>query len=55
MLESWSTDKKTFADSSMNFNPGVPVATYGNNGYQRNTITKSDYEKYLWLFGNRRV
>ena len=55
MLDSWTTDKNTFADSSMNFNPGIPASTYGNNGYQRNTVTKSDYEKYLWLFGNRRV
>ncbi len=55
MLDSWSTDKKAFADSSMNFNPGVPVSTYNNNGYHRNTLTQSDYEKYLWLFGNRRV
>jgi hypothetical protein len=55
MLDSWTTDKNTFADSSMNFNPGIPALTHGNNGYQRNTVTKSDYEKYLWLFGNRRV
>ncbi len=55
MLESWSTDKKAFADSSMNFNPGVPVSTYNNNGYNRNSLTQSDYEKYLWLFGGRRV
>jgi hypothetical protein len=55
MLDSWTTDKNTFADSSMNFNPGIPASTYGNNGYQRNTVTKSDYEKYLWLFGNGRV
>ena len=55
MLDSWSTDKKAFADSSMNFNPGVPVSTYNNNGYHRNTLTQSDYEKYLWLFGGKRV
>jgi hypothetical protein len=55
MLDSWSTDRTTYSDSSMNFNPGVPVATQGHNGYQRNDVTKSDYEKYLWLFGSRRV
>jgi len=55
MLDSWTTEKNTFADSSMNFNPGIPATTYGNNGYQRNSVTKSDYEQYLWLFGGRRV
>ncbi len=55
MLESWSVESNTFVDSHQNFNPGIPVATYGNYGHQRNTVTKSDYEQYLWLFGNRRV
>jgi phage FluMu gp28-like protein len=55
MLESWSVDSNTFVDSHQNFNPGIPVSTYGNYGHQRNAVTKSDYEQYLWLFGNRRV
>ena len=55
MIESWTTDTKAFADSHQNFNPGIPVSTYGSYGQERNTLTKSDYEQYLWLFGNRRV
>ena len=55
MLESWSTNTKAFADSHQNFNPGIPDSTYGNYRQERNTVTKSDYEQYLWLFGNRRV
>jgi hypothetical protein len=55
MIESWTTDTKVFADSHQNFNPGIPVSTYGSYGQERNTLTKSDYEQYLWLFGNRRV
>ena len=55
LLESWTTDINTFTDSHQNFNPGVPVSTYGNYGQQRNSATKSDYEQYLWLFGSKRV
>ena len=55
MIESWTTEKRDFKDSSSNFNPGLPVDRlnqYGMTGYQ---ATKNDYEKYLWLFGNGRV
>lgn len=55
MIESWTTEKRDFKDSSSNFNPGLPVDRlnqYGMTGYQ---ATKSDYEKYLWLFGKGRV
>ena len=55
MLESWTTEKNTFKDSSQNFNPGLPANTYNNMNYGRQEVTKSDYEKYLWLFGGRRV
>ena len=55
MLESWTTEKNTFKDSSQNFNPGLPAHTYNNMNYGRQEVTKSDYEKYLWLFGGRRV
>ena len=55
MLESWTTEKNTFKDSSQNFNPGLPAYTYNNMNYGRQEVTKSDYEKYLWLFGGRRV
>ena len=54
MLESWTTDKREYKDSSINYNPGVPsISGYHNN--TNNQLTKSDYEKYLWLFGGRRV
>jgi hypothetical protein len=55
MIESWTTEKRDFRDSSQNFNPGLPVDIYNQyrmGGYQS---TKNDYEKYLWLFSNRRV
>ena len=55
MLESWTTEKNAFKDSSQNFNPGLPANTYNNMNYGRQEVTKNDYEKYLWLFGGRRV
>ena len=55
MLESWTTEKNTFKDSSQNFNPGLPANTYNNMNYGRQEASKSDYEKYLWLFGGGRV
>ena len=55
MLESWTTEKKAFKDSSQNFNPGLPSNTYNNMNYGRQEASKSDYEKYLWLFGGGRV
>jgi len=55
MIESWTTEKNEFRDSSQNFNPGLPVDM--NNQYRMGSYqaTKSDYEKYLWLFGKGRV
>ena len=55
MLESWATEKTTFRESHQNFNPGIPVNGYSHMNNNRNTVTQSDYEKYLWLFGGRRV
>jgi hypothetical protein len=55
MLESWTTEKTTFRESHQNFNPGIPVNGYSQMNNTRNTLTQSDYEKYLWLFGGRRV
>ena len=55
MLESWTTEKNTFKDSSQNFNPGLPANIYNNMNYGRQQASKSDYEKYLWLFGGGRV
>jgi len=54
MLESWTTDKREYKDSSVNYNPGIPAMT-GFHDYSNNQVTKSDYEKYLWLFGGKRV
>jgi len=55
MLESWTSETNMFKDSSQNFNPGVPVDIYNTMNYGRQQVTKSDYEKYLWLFGGRTV
>jgi hypothetical protein len=55
MIDSWTTEKTNFSESSMNYNPTIPVNTYGVNPLSRDTVTKSDYEKYLWLFGPKRV
>ena len=55
MIDSWTTETTMFKESSQNFNPGIPVSSNGNFGYERNQVTKSDYENYLWLFGGRRV
>jgi hypothetical protein len=54
MLNSWTTETNTFKESSQNFNPGLPVSV-NNNRYGSGDLSKSDYEKYLWLFGGRRV
>ena len=55
MIESWTTDKTMFKDSSQNFNPAIPIQNdmYSNRTY--NGPTKNDYENYSWLFGGRRV
>jgi hypothetical protein len=55
MLESWTTETNTFRDSSQNYNPSLPSNPYGNMNYGRQEVSKSDYEKYLWLFGGRTV
>ena len=55
MLESWTTESNPFKESSQNYNPSLPSNPYGNMNYGRQEVSKSDYEKYLWLFGGRRV
>jgi hypothetical protein len=55
MLESWTTETNPFKESSQNYNPGLPSNPYGNMNYGRQEVSKSDYEKYLWLFGGGRV
>jgi hypothetical protein len=55
MLESWTTETNPFKESSQNYNPSLSSNPYGNMNYGRQQVTKSDYEKYLWLFGGGRV
>ncbi len=55
MIESWTTEKRDFKDSSQNFNPGLPVDMYNQYRTGSSQVTRSDYEKYLWLFGGKRV
>jgi len=55
MIESWTTEKRDFKDSSSNFNPGIPVDIYNQYRSGSYQTTKNDYEKYLWLFGGKRV
>ena len=55
MIESWSVESNNYTGSYTNFNPGVPVINGQNQQYGQGQVTKSDYEKYLWLFGSRRV
>lgn len=55
MLDSWSVETNTYTGSYTSFNPGIST---NNNHLQtqgRSHISKSDYEKYLWLFGGKRV
>jgi hypothetical protein len=55
MLESWSVQSNENQNSYTNFNPSLPVSNNHGYGHQRNTVSKSDYEKYLWLFSGKRV
>jgi hypothetical protein len=55
MIESWTTEKRDFKDSSQNFNPGIPVDMYNRHAMGRYQATKNDYENYLWLFGKGKV
>jgi len=55
MLESWSVQSNENKNSYSNFNPSLPVTPNFGYGNQPNTVSKSDYEKYLWLFSGKRV
>jgi hypothetical protein len=55
MIESWATDTTHYKDSSVNFNPGIPVDPFFDRSQFSNQPSKTDYEKYLWLFGPKRV
>jgi hypothetical protein len=50
MLNSWSTVVNDNKNSSEFFNPMVPQMGR-NSSYPNNGPSKSDYEKYKWLFG----
>ena len=50
MLDSWQMNTyETKAEQY--FNPALPQNLNSNNQVYRNQPNKSDYEKYLWLFG----
>ena len=54
MLNSWEVQANTEQQKRItDFNPGVPVMpSSGYSNRQFNTDPgKSDYQKYLWLFG----
>jgi hypothetical protein len=55
MLESWSVESNNYSNSYVNFNPGLPVSSPNTDQFGKSQLTKSDYEKYLWLFGGKRV
>jgi hypothetical protein len=55
MIDSWSVENNTYTGSYTNFNPNIPTINIQNQQYGQGQVTKSDYEKYLWLFGPKRV
>ena len=57
MMESWMVNETPVKNSSMDFNPNIPVMPNNhNNNHHRsiNGYTKKDYEDYGWLFGGMR-
>lgn len=53
MINSWATNVNENKNSSDFFNPMVPQMGRGNNMGNMGEATKSDYQKYGWLFGTR--
>ena len=53
MINSWATNVNENKNSSDFFNPMVPQMGRGNNMGNMGEATKSDYQKYGWLFGAR--
>jgi hypothetical protein len=49
MIDSWQVNTNT-QPSSLYFNP---VITENRDNINRNQPSKSDYQNYLWLFGQR--
>lgn len=50
MLDSWQVNSYEHQNEQY-FNPALPQNMNSNNPVYRNQPTKSEYEKYLWLFG----
>ena len=56
MLDSWSLHTSEVSKSVTEFNPGLPVMSPSSYGDKfMSNPTRSDYEKYSWLFGGRRM
>jgi len=53
MLESWSVSNNENVVKQIDFNPVIPFGTERINQRNQN-ISKEDYMKYSWLFGNPR-
>ena len=53
MLESWSVTNNENMGKQLDFNPVIP---YGHDRLQQRNqnVSKEDYMKYSWLFGNQR-
>jgi hypothetical protein len=55
ILNSWSVQTSNDHKEVTDFNPGLPVMSPSSYGDRfGSNPTKSDYEKYLWLFGGGR-
>jgi hypothetical protein len=55
LLNSWEVHNDSTQKSLIDFNPGIPVMSPSSYGDRfGSNPTKSDYEKYLWLFGGGR-
>jgi hypothetical protein len=56
LLNSWSVTNSEASKAVLDFNPGVPVISPSSyNDRFGSNPTKSDYEKYLWLFSGKRM
>jgi hypothetical protein len=50
MIDAWHTSVSDNRNRSDFFNPMIPAGGT-NSGRYPSEASKSDYEKYLWLFG----
>jgi len=53
MLSSWTVNHNEEVTKNISFNPVMPAGIPNHHNYS-NEATKSDYQKYLWLFGSSR-